>query len=131
MLSVSLFSLYENKGHGRIERRSPSSVFTSQSEVALGIVKNAKKGFAEKRFRFYVQASSKWIPMNKTIKYIFAFISFAALSLSSCQTMSGFGRDLQSVGSALDRKAEEVRTRQYKAQSNTQPIQPSYYPPAQ
>ena len=40
--------------------------------------------------------------MNKATKIILALLGLAAMALTSCNTVAGFGRDIQSAGGALN-----------------------------
>ncbi len=44
--------------------------------------------------------------MKKPVKIIFALLGLAAMVLSSCNTVAGFGRDIQSAGGAIHDKAQ-------------------------
>lgn len=44
--------------------------------------------------------------MKNSLKIILTILGFAAMALSSCNTMAGFGRDMQSAGEAIHDKAE-------------------------
>jgi predicted small secreted protein len=39
--------------------------------------------------------------MKNSVKIIFALLGLAAMVLSSCNTVAGFGRDVQSAGGAI------------------------------
>ena len=44
--------------------------------------------------------------MQKKIIYIF-IVGFSLLSLNSCSTMEGFGKDVQGAGQAIEKKAKK------------------------
>ena len=44
--------------------------------------------------------------MKKPVKIIFALLGLAAMALSSCNTVAGLGRDIQSAGGAIHDKAQ-------------------------
>ena len=43
--------------------------------------------------------------MKKSITFVFALLGLAAMALSSCNTVAGFGRDMQSAGEAINNSA--------------------------
>lgn len=45
--------------------------------------------------------------MKKPLKIILALLGLAAMALSSCNTVAGFGRDVQSAGGAIHNKAQQ------------------------
>ncbi|MEJ6570445.1 MAG: entericidin A/B family lipoprotein [Akkermansiaceae bacterium] len=45
--------------------------------------------------------------MKNSVKILLALLGLAAMALSSCNTMAGFGRDMQSAGEAIHNKAQE------------------------
>jgi predicted small secreted protein len=45
--------------------------------------------------------------MKNSVKRLLALLGLAAMALSSCNTMAGFGRDMQSAGEAIHNKAQE------------------------
>ena len=44
--------------------------------------------------------------MKKSITLVFALLGLAAMALTSCNTVAGFGRDIQSAGGAIHDAAE-------------------------
>jgi len=51
------------------------------------------------RFGFY-----GWL-MKTSIKLVLALAGIAAMALSSCNTVAGFGRDIQGAGEAINKSA--------------------------
>ncbi len=45
--------------------------------------------------------------MNNSVKILLALLGLAAMALSSCNTMAGFGRDMQSAGETINDKAQQ------------------------
>lgn len=43
---------------------------------------------------------------KKPVKIALALLALAAMTLSSCNTMAGFGRDMQSAGDAITGSAQ-------------------------
>ena len=46
------------------------------------------------------------IIMNNSIKLVLALLGIAAMALSSCNTVAGVGRDVQSAGAAIHDSAQ-------------------------
>lgn len=44
--------------------------------------------------------------MNNLTKLVLALLGFAAMALTSCNTVAGFGRDIQSAGGAIHDSAQ-------------------------
>ncbi|MBT8038011.1 MAG: entericidin A/B family lipoprotein [Verrucomicrobiae bacterium] len=44
--------------------------------------------------------------MKNPVKVIFVLLGLAAMALSSCNTIAGFGRDIQSAGGAIHDRAQ-------------------------
>ncbi len=45
--------------------------------------------------------------MKYSVKILLALLGLAAMALSSCNTMAGFGRDMQSAGETINDKAQQ------------------------
>lgn len=45
--------------------------------------------------------------MKHSTKIILALLGLAAMTLASCNTMAGFGRDMQSAGESISNKAQQ------------------------
>lgn len=43
--------------------------------------------------------------MKKSIALVFALLGLVSMALSSCNTVAGFGRDIQSAGEAINNSA--------------------------
>lgn len=44
--------------------------------------------------------------MKNSLKFLFALLGLAALTLSSCNTMAGVGQDIQKAGGAITNSAD-------------------------
>ena len=44
--------------------------------------------------------------MKNSIKLVLALVGVAAMALSSCNTVAGFGRDIQGAGEAINKSAD-------------------------
>lgn len=46
-----------------------------------------------------------FLNMKTSIKFVLALAGIAAMALSSCNTVAGFGRDIQGAGEAINKSA--------------------------
>jgi predicted small secreted protein len=44
--------------------------------------------------------------MKNSIKLVLALVGVALMALSSCNTVAGFGRDIQGAGEAINKSAD-------------------------
>jgi len=44
--------------------------------------------------------------MKNSIKLVLALVGVAVMALSSCNTVAGFGRDIQGAGEAINKSAD-------------------------